>query len=90
MKEYGSLEIIGKVKEVYKNIFREDRRWNVWRGFYNGWLEGRSNMLIEIRKENQVAYEFHNYKTGHCYVDYEARQNMTEADGYTKIILYKV
>lgn len=90
MKEYGSKELIGIVKEVYKNIFRPDRRWDVWRGFYNGWIEGRSNILSEIRKYNLIGYEFHNYKTGHCYIDYEERQNMGEKDGYSKIPIYKV
>lgn len=36
-----------------------------------------------------LAYEFHNYKTGHCYVDYYARFGMSENEGYTKIPLYK-
>jgi len=36
-----------------------------------------------------VAYEFHNYNTGHCYVDYVARNLMSEDNGYTKIPLYK-
>lgn len=46
-----SKTIIGRVKERYNEIFRPDRRWNVWRGFYNGWLEGRMDMLIQIKKD---------------------------------------
>jgi hypothetical protein len=36
-----------------------------------------------------TAFEWHNYETGHCYVDYIPRANMTEKDGYTKIPLYE-
>lgn len=36
-----------------------------------------------------VAYEFHNYDTGHCYVDYISRNLMDENNGYTRIPLYK-
>jgi len=44
---------------------------------------------IEKQTETPLAYEFHNYKTGHCYVDYIPRFAMDEMDGYTKIPLYK-
>ena len=47
----GSIELIGKVKERYVEIFRPDRRWNVWRGFYNGWIEGRTDLLITIEED---------------------------------------
>ena len=33
-------------------------------------------------------FEFHNYKTGHCYLDYIPHKNQDEKDGYTKIPLY--
>ena len=36
-----------------------------------------------------LAYEFHNFKTGHSYVDYIHKNGMDEKDGYTKIPLYK-
>jgi hypothetical protein len=35
------------------------------------------------------AYEFHNLKTGHCYVDYIPRKDMGLEDGYSQIPLYK-
>jgi hypothetical protein len=35
-----------------------------------------------------TAFEWHNYETGHAYVDYIQRANMTEKDGYTKIPLF--
>lgn len=54
--KWSSTNLIGKVKEVYDDIFREDRRWNVWRAFYNGWIEGRANMLSEI-KEGELRYQ---------------------------------
>lgn len=88
--EWNSTNLIGKVKEHYKDVFRPERRWDVWRGFYNGWLDGRMDMLSSIKKSNPLAYEFHNYETGHCYVDYIEREGMTEKDGYTKIPLFKV
>lgn len=88
--EWNSTNLIGTVKERFKEIFRPDRRWDVWRGFYNGWLEGRTDMLNNIRKDNPIAYEFHNYETGHCYVDYVEREGMTEKEGYTKISLHKI
>ena len=88
--EWNSTNLIGTVKERFKEIFRPDRRWDVWRGFYNGWLEGRTDMLNSIRKDNPIAYEFHNYKTGHFYVDYIESEGMTEKEGYTKISLHKI
>lgn len=36
-----------------------------------------------------AAYEFHNYDTGHCYVDYVALDKKGEKEGYTKIPLYR-
>lgn len=88
--DWGSENLIGSVSERYAEIFRPERRWDVWRSFYNGWIEGRSNMLQTIRNEKPVAYEFHNATTGHCYVDYEERQGMTEKEGYEKTPLFKV
>lgn len=89
--EWNSQNLIGTVRDRFKEIFRPDRRWDEWRSFYNGWLEGRVDMLGSIRKDSRpIAYEFHNYKTGHCYVDYVEREGMTEKDGYTKISLYKI
>jgi hypothetical protein len=88
--KWNSVNLIGKAKERFKEIFRADRRWDEWRSFYNGWIEGRTDMLKIIRNENASAYEFHNYETGHCYVDYVEREGMTEKEGYTKIALYKI
>lgn len=88
--EYGSKNLIGKVKEVWKDFFRPDRRWDVWKGFYNGWIEGRADMLREIRESNMVAYEFHNYESGHCYVDYIKRPDLEDGGEYKKIPLHYV
>ena len=101
-----STHIIGNVKERFAEVFRPDRRWDEWRSFYNGWLEGRSDLLISINRgnnnprkkgmyieeleENKVAYEFYNQDTGHCYVDYIDAEGMGEKDGYTKTRLYKI
>ena len=85
-----SVELIGRVKERFDEVFRPERRWDIWRSFYNGWLEGRADMLGNIVKESPCAYEFHNYETGHCYVDYIERDGMTEKEGYTRINLYNI
>jgi hypothetical protein len=47
----------------------------------------------EIKSEIPRAYEWHNYETGHCYVDYvphvDGKSNiLDEKNGYTKIPLY--
>lgn len=41
--------LIGEPREKFDNIFREDRRWSIWRSFYNGWIEGRTNLLLQFR-----------------------------------------
>jgi len=43
----------------------------------------------KLKKKRPVAYEYHNYYTGHCYVDYRAKQDQDEQNGYTKIPLFK-
>lgn len=88
--EWNSKNIIGNVRDRYKIVYRPSRRWDIWRSFYNGWLEGRAEMLQQIREENPIAYEWHNHETGHCYVDYIAQPEMDEEHGYTKTPLYKV
>lgn len=50
-----------------------------------------SSMTANLQKKIMMptAYEWHNYKTGHCYVDYIPREGMGEKDGYNKIPLFK-
>jgi hypothetical protein len=55
---YDSKKLIGKVKEVHKNL--ERKGWD-WRSFYNGWIEGRANMLAELREGNTD-----NLESGKC------------------------
>lgn len=88
--EWNSTNLIGTVNEQYKEIIKRNLLYDPWLGFYLGWLEGRIDMLSSIRKSEPIAYEFHNYETGHCYVDYVERDGMTEKEGYTKISLYKI
>jgi hypothetical protein len=45
--EWDSERIIGRVKERFKEL--EEKKWD-WRSFYNGWLEGRADMLMQIKK----------------------------------------
>lgn len=44
--KYGSKELIGNVHDHYKHL--KYKGWE-WRGFYYGWLEGRAEMLKEIK-----------------------------------------
>lgn len=44
--EWDSERVIGCVKERFKEL--EEKKWD-WRSFYNGWLEGRSDMLAQIK-----------------------------------------
>lgn len=43
---YSSEQLIGSVQQRYNEL--EHKNWN-WSSFYNGWLEGRTNMLKEIK-----------------------------------------
>lgn len=49
-----SREIIGEVKERFAEL--KHKEWD-WQSFYNGWLEGRTRMLIDIvdRKSNLTS-----------------------------------
>jgi hypothetical protein len=45
---------------------------------------------LKKKQENKpTAYEWHDLKTGHCYVDYISYPDQGEKDGYTKIPLFK-
>lgn len=54
LPDYNGTKLIGDVKEHFKNVFREDRRWNIWRAFYNGWIDGRGKMLIDYFNAKKV------------------------------------
>lgn len=43
---YDSTRLIGDVQDHYKNL--EHKGWD-WRSFYNGWIEGRTKMLIDVK-----------------------------------------
>lgn len=45
--EWDSTRIIGEVRKRYDQIEEEGK--GEWQGFYNGWLEGRVQMLAEIK-----------------------------------------
>ena len=46
---YDSTKLIGNVKNRFKQL--ERKNWE-WRSFYNGWIEGRAQMLNELREGN--------------------------------------
>jgi hypothetical protein len=63
-----------------------------WWMFHNGvgsgeplaqWIE---KFVASQRQPQPTAYEWHNFKTGHCYVDYVPHLDAKE--GYTKVPLY--
>ena len=41
--------IIGDVREHFKAVFNEDRQWDEWRAFYNGWIDGRAQMILDVQ-----------------------------------------
>ena len=45
--------------------------------------------ILFSKEQVPSAYEFHNFNTGHCYVDYVALDKKGEKEGYTKIPLYR-
>lgn len=49
LPEFGSKELIGEVEARYKEIYSPAKRWDVWRGFYNGWLEGRAELYAQLK-----------------------------------------
>jgi hypothetical protein len=45
--EYDSKRLIGRVHERYEELSRKQYEWTA---FYTGWLEGRADMLREMRE----------------------------------------
>lgn len=45
-KEWDSNRLIGRVKDRFIEL--EEKQWD-WPSFYNGWLEGRADMLQQIK-----------------------------------------
>ena len=67
-EEWNSERMIGRVKDRFKEL--EAKKFE-WRSYYNGWLEGRSDMLQQVKgwgqykpeqKENEAAASF-DYKS---------------------------
>ena len=60
MKGWDSTRMIGKVKESYKNYLDRQTRLHddpLWNAFYNGWLEGRGDMLMQIERERKASLD---------------------------------
>jgi hypothetical protein len=55
--EWDSTHIIGNVKERYNQVKFQGLTHTLkgeeydWQSFYNGWIEGRLSMLLELTKE---------------------------------------
>lgn len=45
---WDSVKLIGRSRKRHEELAH--KRWD-WRAFYNGWLEGRSDMLEQFRKD---------------------------------------
>lgn len=43
--KWGSKELIGRSRECFEELIH--KQWD-WRSFYNGWIEGRGDMLSQI------------------------------------------
>lgn len=59
MKGWDSTRMIGKVKESYKNYLDRQTRLHddpLWNAFYNGWLEGRGDMLMQIERVSILVF----------------------------------
>lgn len=53
MKGWDSKRMIGRVKESFENYLdRQTHLWDdpLWNAFYNGWLEGRGDMLMQMER----------------------------------------
>ena len=65
-------------------------------GFNDGFDCGRTQYPKRVKpfewatyESKPVAFEWHNFDTGHCYVDYIPHPNQDEKDGYKRRPLYK-
>lgn len=61
--KWGSKELIGRSWERFKELIY--KQWD-WRSFYNGWIEGRADMLAQIKgweqyKENNKTNNNENF-----------------------------
>jgi len=55
--KWGSDELIGHVREIFDKL--KHKEWD-WKSFYNGWLEGRVDMLkikTYTEKDMDMAYD---------------------------------
>jgi hypothetical protein len=60
MKGWDSKRMIGNVKESFKNYLDRQTRLlddPVWNAFYNGWLEGRGDMLMQMEQEKNTRLD---------------------------------
>lgn len=56
MEGWDSKRMIGNVKESFDHYMdRQTRLYDntIWRAYYNGWLEGRGDMLIQMEKDSR-------------------------------------
>ena len=81
------IEYRGKTLEQWREYIKKDKYIPIRSKKYIVILEE----LLEKHKNtgSPDAYEWHNFETGHSYVDYVPHNGQTEEEGYTKIALYK-
>jgi hypothetical protein len=85
VEEHEIVDIKSSLESLLKENFDDD---TYLLGFNDGFDSGRE---FPKRKQQKapVAYEWHNFDTGHSYVDYIPRPNKDEKDGYKKHPLYR-
>lgn len=75
-KEWDSERMIGRVKDRFKEL--EAKQWD-WRSFYNGWLEGRADMLQQIRGWGKYEQK-ENEAVDNCLIDRIKDFNLSDVD----------
>lgn len=52
MEKITSELIIGNVESSFDSLKRGD--WDLYRAFYNGWIEGRLQIIGELKKKEEM------------------------------------
>lgn len=86
-KGWDSMKLIGCVKERFQELIHKD--WD-WRSFYNGWLEGRSEMIQEFRKnydegmylQSSIDSEVEKLREGNAELKAQLKQVVSDFDNW--------
>jgi hypothetical protein len=83
--KWDSEKVIGRVQERFREL--ENYKWE-WRSFYNGWLEGRSDMIQKIKGWGQYKEKFDKLKATISKINDIAVFPKTENEA--GVIIYKI